>query len=388
MPAETTPTESQSRPVDHFQRIPYQPATDGRIEMHSGLSRHYPTLHANLVELPGSSRRRGVIMCHPASNFLSHFLLAALARAGQPAMGLNTRYANNEPALLMERAAADLGTGIRWMREELGFEEIVLLGFSGGGSLATFHQSRADGVEAADALMLVGAHPGRARVLSHWIDPAVTDEDDPWSVDPELDLFAPGRTAPFDPEWVARYRAAQAERMRRIDRRAVEALARLEKDGGSDRGFVVHRTTADPRFLDLTLDPSDREAGSMYGDPKAANTAAGGLARFVTARSWLSTWSPEHTAADALSDLPRITEPTLVVSLLGDQAAFAEDSRLMAACSADPEVELVEMRHLNHYLVDQPDGLDRVIAGLLGWMDGRLDRSPAPHTAQDEEGLS
>ena len=88
------------------------------------------------------------------------------------------------------------------------------------------------------------------------------------------------------------------------------------------------------------------------------------------------------------SDLPRITEPTLVVSLLGDQAAFAEDSRLMAACSADPEVELVEMRHLNHYLVDQPDGLDRVIAGLLGWMDGRLGRSPAPHTAQDEEGLS
>ncbi|MCY0536360.1 hypothetical protein OVV84_27660, partial [Klebsiella pneumoniae] len=83
-------------------------------------------------------------------------------------------------------------------------------------------------------------------------------------------------------------------------------------------------------------------------------------ARFVTARSWLSTWSPEHTAADALSDLPRITEPTLVVSLLGDQAAFAEDSRLMAACSADPEVELVEMRHLNHYLVDQPDGLDHV----------------------------
>ncbi|UVE96238.1 alpha/beta hydrolase [Dietzia sp. B32] len=391
MPPETMHTQDPpagTTPVDHFQRIPYQPADDGRIEMHSGLSRHYPTLHANLVELPGSSRRRGVIMCHPASNFLSHFLLAALARADQPAMGLNTRYANNEPALLMERAAADLGTGIRWMREELGFERVVLLGFSGGGSLATFHQSRARGVEAADAVMLVGAHPGRARVLRHWIDPSVTDEDDPWSVDPELDLFAAGRSAPFDPEWVERYRAAQSERMRRIDRRALEALERLEKEGGSDRGFVVHRTTADPRFLDLTLDPSDREAGSMYGDPAAANTAAGGLARFVTARSWLSTWSPEHTAADALTDLTRITDPTLVMSLLGDQAAFAEESRLMAACSADPRVELVEMRHLNHYLVDQPEGLDSVISGLLTWMDTRLSGSPAPHTAQDEEGLS
>ena len=363
--------------VDLFQRIPYQPATDGRIEMHSGLSRHYPTLHANLVEIPGSTRRRGVIMCHPASNFLSHFLLRALAAAGQPAMGLNTRYANNEPALLMERAAADLGTGIRWMREELGFEEVVLLGFSGGGSLATFHQSRAAAGEAADALMLVGAHPGRARVLRHWIDPSITDEDDPWSVDPALDLYAPGRTAPLDPGWVADYRLAQEARMRRIDQRAHEALERLEREGGSDRGFVVHRTTADPRFVDLTLDPSDREPGSMYGDPRAANTAAGGLARFVTARSWLSTWSTEHTAADALTDLPGITVPTLVMSLLGDQAAFAEDSRLMAAASGDPEVELVEMRHLNHYLVDQPEGLQQVISGVLSWMDRRL---AAAHT--------
>ncbi|WP_314035340.1 alpha/beta hydrolase [Dietzia sp. CH92] len=377
-------------PVDHFQRIPYEPATDGRIEMHSGLSRHYPTLHANLVELPGSSRRRGVIMCHPASNFLSHFLLGALARAGQPAMGLNTRYANNEPALLMERAAADLGTGIRWMREELGFDQVVLLGFSGGGSLATFHQSRAEGAEAADALMLVGAHPGRARVLRHWIDPSVTDEDDPWSVDPRLDLYARGRTAPFDPDWVTEYRTAQAERMRRIDLRALDALERLEAEGGSDRGFVVHRTTADPRFLDLTLDPSDREVGSMYGDPRAANTAAGGLARFVTARSWLSTWSPDHTSADALTDLPRITDPTLVMSLLGDQAAFAEDSRLMAGRSGDPGVELVEMRHLNHYLVDQPAGLDQVIGGLVDWMDRRLDGAGAAtsHAPQAEKGLS
>lgn len=358
--------------TDSFQRIPYEPATDGRIEMHSGLSRHYPTLHANLVETPGSSRRRGVIMCHPASNFLSRFLLGALARAGQPAMGLNTRYANNEPALQMERAAADLGTGIRWMREQLGFDEVVLLGFSGGGSLATFHQSRARSPEAADAIMLVGAHPGRARVLQHWIDASITDEDDPWSVDPELDLYAPGRKAPLDPDWVERYREAQVERMRRIDRRALEALERLERDGGSDRGFVVHRTTADPRFVDLALDPSDRELGSMYGDPQAANTAAGGLARFVTARSWLSTWSPDHTKANALTDLPRITDPTLVMSLLGDQAAFAENSRLMAAAAADPDVELVEMRHLNHYLVDQPEGLEQVISHLLGWMDRRL----------------
>ncbi|TCN51361.1 hypothetical protein EV641_110220 [Rhodococcus sp. SMB37] len=372
-------------PIDHFQRIPYEPASDGRVEMHSGLSRHYPTLHGNLVAAPGYSRKVGVIMCHPASNFLSHFLLRAIARAGIPAMGLNTRYASNEPALIMERAAFDLGAGVRWMAEELGFEKVVLLGFSGGGSLASFYQSQAENptvtetpagdpasfpdakLRPADAVMLVGAHPGRARVLRHWIDGAVLDETDPYSVDPELDLYVPGRTAPLDRDWVTRYRDAQLARMRRIDAWALGQLDEMNRTGASDRGFVVHRTVADPRFVDTTLDPSDRELGSMYGDPAAANTAAGGLARFVTVRSWLSTWSSDRTNADALADLEHVDAPAMVMSLLGDQAAFAEDSRLMHQALGG-DTELIEMRGLNHYLVDQPGGLHDVVGRITGWI--------------------
>ncbi|MEZ5151407.1 alpha/beta hydrolase [Rhodococcus zopfii] len=382
---------------DHFQRIPYEPANDGRVEMHSGLSRHYPTLHANLVASEGYSTDVGVIMCHPASNFLSHFLLRAIAEQGVPAMGLNTRYASNEPALIMERAAFDLGTGVRWMADELGFEKVVLLGFSGGGSLASFYQAQAEnptvtqtpagdpapfataGLRPADALMLVGAHPGRARVLRHWIDGAVVDEADPYATEPDLDLYA--RTTPLDPDWVRRYRDAQLARMRRIDAWALDQLAELGRIGASDRGFVVHRTVADPRFVDLAIDPSDRELGSMYGDPEAANTAAGGLARFVTVRSWLSTWSPDRTNADALTDLTSVHAPTMVMSLLGDQAAFAEDSRLMHA-ALPGDAELIEMRDLNHYLVDQPGGLNDVVTRLAGWirrtvLDDRTQEVPA-----------
>ncbi|MCD2107901.1 alpha/beta hydrolase [Rhodococcus erythropolis] len=324
-------------------------------------------------------------MCHPASNFLSHFILRALAEDGIPAMGLNTRYANNEPALIMERAAFDLGTGIRWMKEKLGFEQVILLGFSGGGSLASFYQSQAlnptitctpagDPAEfagadliPADALLLVGAHPGRAQVLRHWIDPAVTDETDPFAGDSALDLFDESRSTPIDHEWIATYRSAQLERMRRIDRWALDQLPALEKSGASDRAFVVHRTVADPRFVDLSIDPSDRATGSMYGDPRRANSAAGGLARFSTVRNWLSTWSLDNTNADAFKDLPHITTPTLVMSLLADQAAFAEDSRLMHRALPKPST-LVEMRHLNHYLVNQPDGLADVVSELRRWL--------------------
>ncbi|KAA9152322.1 alpha/beta hydrolase [Amycolatopsis acidicola] len=355
---------------ESFQRIPYETGSTGsRVEMHSGLSRHYPLLHGNLVST-SDDRELGLVMAHPASNFLTHFLLAPLAEAGLPVMGVNTRYTGNEAALLMENAASDLGSAVDWMREELGFRKVALLGFSGGGPLASFYQAQAAraGKHGADALLLVGAHPGRARVLSTWIDPSVVDEDDPFSVDPQWNLYEPGRTAPYDREWVAGYREQQLARIDRIDRWALAELARVEERGATDRAFVVHRTVADPRFLDLTLDPSDRQVGSMYGDPAVANTAAGGLARFTTLRSWLSTWSLTHTRADALKDLPDVRIPTLVMPLLADQAAFAGDSRAMYEAAAGP-AELIEVADYNHYLVGQPGAAADIAGRISCWLD-------------------
>ncbi|MDI9896856.1 alpha/beta hydrolase [Rhodococcus sp. IEGM 1381] len=365
--------------VDNFQRIPYEPARDGRVEMHSGLSRHYPTLHANFVADRIHNKYVGILMVHPTSDFLSHFLLRGFAEARLPIMGLNTRYSSNEPALLMERAIADVGAGVRWLKNELGFEKVVLLGFSGGGSLSTYYQEQAENPTAdidgpplvpADGLMLVGAHTGRAQVLRHWIDASVTDELDPTSTDPDLDLYAPDRPSPLDREWVTRYRAAQLARIERIDEWAIRELDSITAQGASDRAFVVHRTVADPRFVDITLDPSDRQVGSMYGDPERANTSAGGLARFVSVRSWLSTWSSEYTGADAIKNLPNIAAPTLIVSLLGDQAAFAQDSRAMHAAS--PDSTLIELRDLNHYLVDQPHGIGTVTGECRAWIEKNL----------------
>ncbi|WP_216892968.1 alpha/beta hydrolase family protein [Nocardia alni] len=373
---------------ERFQRIPYRPAQDGKVEIHSGLSRHYPTLHGNLVTPPRFSRDLVVLMAHPASNFLSHFLLDAFAAAGVPVMGMNTRYSSNEPALLMERAAEDLGTGVRWLKDELGFARVVLLGFSGGGPLVSFYQGQAEnptitqtptgeavalrGSVPADGVMLVGAHAGRARVLLNWIDPAVVEETDPYLSDPALDLYDPARMVPLDPAWVEEYRQAQHRRIARIDDWATEQLRRSKDLPGADPGRVVHRTVADPRFVDPTLDPSDRKSGSMYGDPSIANQGAGGLARFVTARSWLSTWSVNHSRADALTDLTSVKAPTVVMCLRADQAAFVSDSHGMYAASADPGVKLIEMPHLNHYLVDQPQGVPQIVERLKSWLHERV----------------
>jgi pimeloyl-ACP methyl ester carboxylesterase len=369
---------------ERFQAIPFVPGdTAARVELHSGLSRYYPKLHGNLVARAGASRAVGFILVHPSSNFLTHFLLRPMAAAGLPVMALNTRYSGNEAALIMESAALDLGAGVRWMREEVGFEKVAVVGFSGGGSLASFYQSQASrptvtatpagdpvdltGLVPADAVILCAAHVGRAAVLANWIDPSVLDEQDPYGADPALDLYAPGRGVPLATAWVAAYRAAQRARIKRISDWAREQLAEADRRGIADRAFTVQRTVADPRFIDLTLDPSDREPGSMYGDPRVANQAAGGLARFTTARSWLSTWSIDDTNAYAPRDLAAVKSPVLVMCLNADQAAFPSESAAMAAAVPGGGAELAVLPGLNHYLVGQPGAVGQVVGGFRDW---------------------
>ena len=122
------------------------------------------------------------------------------------------------------------------------------------------------------------------------IDPSVTDEDDPFSVDPALDMYDPDNgwrpwpePSSYDPEWLARYRDAQdaARRPHRRDRprprwpsarraartrrrRSSGARAtwnRVRRRAVHARYLTIYRTLADPAHLDLTIDPDDRRAG-------------------------------------------------------------------------------------------------------------------------------
>ena len=102
-----------------------------------------------------------------------------------------------------------------------------------------------------------------------------------------------------------RYRAQQLVRMRRITGWVKHTLDDLRRRGTGEleRGFVVHRTLADPRFLDPALEPNGRRPGWCYmGDPETVNSGPVGLARFCTLRSWLSQWSIDDTRGDALAD--------------------------------------------------------------------------------------
>ena len=335
-----------------------------------------------------------VIFMHPATTLQLLPMPVALAEAGLHVMCCGSRYAKNDSALIMEKVAIDLGAYIRHAREVLGYESVVLAGWSGGASLSLFYQGEAEnptithtpagdpvdltaaGLTPADGVMMIAAHASRARILSEWIDPSVLDEQNPDNRDPELDLYNPSGPCkpPYSEDILTRFRAAQRARIRRITawvRQMLEDLkARNAKE--HERGFVVHRTMADPRWLDPAIDPNDRAPGVCYlGDPETANVGPAGLARYSSLRSWLSQWSFDDSRADAIVGAGRISVPLLVVENSADDACPASHPRLVYEAAAQTDRQMHVIKGATHYYKGQPKQLAEALSITTDWMTSK-----------------
>src|SRR5262249_4788626 len=190
-------------------------------------------------------------------------------------------------------------------------------------------------------------------------DPSVVDESDPVASDPRLDMYdarngyRPMGEGPssYTAEFLAAFRAAQRERCERLDARAVEwcdavrwyrrRLRAADRAAPAERRppappplpprhFPLYRTLADPRYLDPRLDPSQRPLGSIFSfgrDPVVGNYGEG-LARTMSARGWLSTWSGLRSNAALARTMPGIAVPTLVVCAMADLDLYPTEGRL------------------------------------------------------------
>ena len=200
------------------------------------------------------------------------------------------------------------------------------------------------------------------------------DENDPDARDPELDIYNPAIKPPYSPEFLARFRAAQLARVRRRTAWVRETLEMLKRKGGNEveRGFVTHRTMAEPRFLDGTIEPNDRPIGTCFmGVPETANNGPIGLARFSTLRSWLSQWSPDDTNAHGEKSAAGISVPMLAIEHSADDAVPKPHTRRIfnAAASRDKTMEVI--KGANHYFVGQPELLQQTVYLCLGWLEER-----------------
>jgi len=331
------------------------------------------------------------VFMHPATTLQLLPMPAALAAAGLHVLCAGSRYAKNDSALIMEKVAYDLGAYIRHARETLGYRKVVLVGWSGGGSLSLFYQGQAERptithtpagdpydltqaqLSPADGIVFIAAHLSRAETLTEWIDPSVRDELRPDERDLAFDIYDPKcpDKPPFTPEFVAAFRAAQVARNRRITDWALELLETLKRrnTGEMERAFVVHRTMCDVRWIDPNIDPNGRKPNWCFlGDPRIANSAPAGLARYSSLRSWLSQWSYDKSNAKGPANAALVKKtPVLQITNEADDAVPATHNPAIRAALATRDKEYREIAGATHYYAQQPQQLAECIAAVTDW---------------------
>ncbi len=360
--------------------------------------------------------RTDTVLCimHPREFLATHYLVPEILQSGCAVFTQTSRSVGNDLRLEHEIALLDVAAGTNFLRDA-GFKKIILVGNSGGASLYGFYNEqslltperrlertpggRPTGLAKArmstvDGIVLVAPHPGQGIILQSCIDPSVTDEADPLSVDPSLDFldenngYRPGPAGSrYSEAFVTRYRAAQQARVERLDKIAHEHIAermaarKRSKDGGSrdDRvkgvfsaAMTVWRTDADLRCWDLSIDPSDRPIGSVWGkDPLQSNYGIVGFARFCTPESWLSTWSGISSQANLFRTAGAIQQPCLMIEYTADPILFPFVARAVfdAIGSSQKRLERLRGNHHGMALVEgEPPARERVGQAIRDWI--------------------
>jgi len=344
----------------------------------------------------GKPWKTAVILSHPRGDFSVHYACPLLAAAGYAVLGFGTRYQNNDTDCLHENCIVDVKT----VHDEMvrrGAEAVVLLGNSGGGSLMAMAQAQ---LGIGDGWVGMAAHPGEGVFMLQVIDPSVADETDPFSTVPELDMYNPDngwRPWPepcvYDTDWLAAYRAAQMARVARIDAIAKASIAEAADAGGRLRELdkevdtvawrehrrravftkylTTYRTLADPAYLDLSIDPDERPMGSLFAfpDPFDANYGRGGLARTMTVRGWLSTWSGLSSHAKLADTMPHVKVPTMLVHPTADTEIRVWQAKEIVDAAGAADVTYLEMKGAPHYLEGHRQ---EALAAVVQWLEKRF----------------
>lgn len=364
-----------------------------------------------------------VCFSHPRADMSQHYVIPHVLEAGYAAYGHQCRGLNNDVDCEHEKIVQDLAAGFRFLKEEMGFEKLVLVGNSGGGGLFTFYQEQASiappgrltdtaagepldlnavVMPKADGLIMMATHPGEGELLLNAIDPSVVDEDDPLSVDPSLDMYDPAngyREQPesscYSEEFLTRYRMAQVARVARLDARARGWIAEnafykaklaepgfaslsaeekqfIRRRAVAGRYMIIYRTEANPAYCDLSLHSweSKREVGSVATtDVMRGNYGPGGFSRYITPRAWLSSWSMS-SRANVLHNIASIQEPLLMLAYRGDNVCFPDDNKTQVdACpSTDKTMDFIDGDHYGLPLAERNKGM----AIIVNWLKARF----------------
>ena len=349
-------------------------------------------LTAHLLKSNISSGKSVVVFMHPTGGGSYLPMLNSLAKQGIDTVWCDSRYRGTASALIMEKVLIDLGQCIKHLKGVLNYEKVILGGWSGGGSLSLFYQSQAENTSIketpagdpidlisenftpADGVMLIAAHESRHRTFTEWLDGSVLDEGNPEKRNIELDIY--DENNPNQPEYsndfITAYRASQIERNRKITTWVQEKLNDYKAKGENNRelGFVVHRTMADPKWLDPSIDPNGRQPNWCFlGDPETVNNSPIGLARFCSLRSWLSQWSYDFAQGDGINCAKKISVPTLVIGNTDDDGITPSHTKNLYDAIGHDNKSLNWIEGANHYYFGQPDKSNEASLVCKSWLE-------------------
>ncbi len=138
--------------------------------------------------------------------------------------------------------------------------------------------------------------------------------------------------------------------------------------------IIVHRTDADPRTVDLSLDPSERRYGSVWGvRPDVTNYGLNGFGRLTTPEAWLSTWSGVSGNARMDRTAPSVRCPALVVEYTGDNCVFPSQTARIVADLGSADKTHVRVR-ADHFGGRITDGIpyEKAAPVVCDWLGSRF----------------
>lgn len=354
---------------------------------------------------------------HPREYLPSNYLVPELLNADIACLTLAPRSIGNDLRLEHESALFEVAAGIDYLRRR-GYDSIFLTGMSGGASLFSFYLQQANlevGERVArtpagrpvklreldmplpEGVVFISPHPGQGVLLMNSLDPSVIDENSPMATDASLDPFnsdngfrMPPESSSYDPDFIKRYRAAQRDRVARLDEWARAAVSeRIAARKAIKTEFhidtmrhaahtpikTIWRTDADLRCFDLSLEPTRRAYGTLWGpNPFVSNYGSIGFARTVTADSWLSTWSGLSSRAVMAETAKSITQPCLVLRYDGDNSLFPSETQAIVdnIPATDKRYEVLPGNHHGRPVYDgDPNGQELAGELMTSWIQER-----------------
>jgi hypothetical protein len=349
----------------------------------------------------------GVLFMHAFDSYLTNIGCGELASRGYTVLCANPHTVNHDDqTYTIEEQAPDIALGVKYLRSRPEIRSVVLMGHSAGGPMMTFYQNVAQngpsvcqgpeklytcpdslaGLPAADGLILLDSHGGYGFTTLTYVDPSITEEQNPRSHDPSLDMYNPANG--FDPQGATytdafrhRFLAAQSERSNRLISLAQDRLNNKVRAGQGllpdDEPFLVYGVRSriwqpDLHLQSRTHDPHPilHPDGSVTtdivhsvrvpsGSAEASKTYDAALVG-VSLKQFLSSnalrTTPEYditedqllgidwasSSSSAPWNVEHISSPLLILSMTGHYFMVTDETIYNHAASQDKELAFVE----------------------------------------------